>query len=299
MFTGLSAFPLTPFNNEDIDTRAFAGLVERLVALGVDSMGILGSTGSYAYLEKAERKRVLRQALANAGGVPVIAGIGALRTRDVVELAKDAEYAGAAGLLLAPVSYHPLKEHEVYALFESVCNAVRTPICVYDNPVATHFRFSDELHGRIAALPNIASIKMPRLSDDPAEAVARVSTLRAHIPKHVTLGISGDAAAVHGLAAGCDGWYSVIGGLFPEVALRITRAALGGEIATAKALSAGLAPLWALYDRFGGIRVMACAAALMGLSGPGNLPRPLLGLEADDQALVADVLARLGLRLQP
>ncbi|MBA0280841.1 dihydrodipicolinate synthase family protein [Stenotrophomonas maltophilia] len=296
MFKGLSAFPLTPFNNQDIDTRAFAGLVERLAASGVDSMGILGSTGSYAYLERAERKRVLRQALAHADGVPVIAGIGALRTRDVVELAKDAEDAGAAGLLLAPVSYHPLKEHEVYALFESVCTAVRTPICVYDNPVATHFRFSDELHGRIAALPNIASIKMPRLSDDPAEAAARVSTLRSHVPKHVTLGISGDAAAVHGLAAGCDGWYSVIGGLFPEVALRITHAALGGKIATAHALSARLAPLWALYDLYGGIRVMACAAALMGLCAKDCLPRPLLELEGNDQALVAEVLERLGLR---
>ncbi|HIE1099697.1 MULTISPECIES: dihydrodipicolinate synthase family protein [Stenotrophomonas] len=296
MFRGLSAFPLTPLHNEEIDTRAFAALVERLAGSGVDSMGILGSTGSYAYLEKHERKRILRQALAHAGGVPIIVGIGALRTLDVLELARDAEEAGAAGLLLAPVSYQLLQEHEVYTLFESVCATVRTPICVYDNPGTTRFRFTDELHGRIAALPNIASIKIPRLSDDPAEAVARVSALRARLPARVSLGISGDAAAVHGLAAGCDGWYSVIGGLFPEVALQITRAALGGEIATAQALSRKLAPLWALYDRFGGIRVMACAAALMGLCGDECLPRPLLGLRGDDEALVADELERLGLR---
>jgi 4-hydroxy-tetrahydrodipicolinate synthase len=296
MFRGLSAFPLTPLINEEIDTRAFASLVERLAGSGVDSMGILGSTGSYAYLEKHERKRILRQALAHAGGVPIIAGIGALRTRDVLELARDAEEAGAAGLLLAPVSYQLLQEHEVYTLFESVCATVRTPICVYDNPGTTRFRFTDELHGRIAALPNIASIKIPRLSDDPVEAVARVSALRARLPAHVSLGISGDAAAVHGLAAGCDGWYSVIGGLFPEVALQITRAALGGEMAMAQALSATLAPLWTLYDRFGGIRVMACAAALMGLCSGDSLPRPLLGLRGDDEALVADVLEKLGLR---
>lgn len=296
MFKGLSAFPLTPLSESGIDLRAFAGLVERLAGSGVDSMGILGSTGSYAYLEKHERKRVLREALAHAGDVPVIAGIGALRTRDVLELARDAEDAGAHGLLLAPVSYQLLKEHEVYTLFESVCAAVRTPICVYDNPVATRFRFTNELHGRIAALPNIASIKIPRLSDDPAEAAARVSALRACIPAHVTLGISGDAAAVHGLAAGCDGWYSVMGGLFPEVALQITRAALGGKMAAAQALSQRLAPLWALYDRFGGIRVMACAAALLGLCGEDSLPLPLQGLRGNDRALVADALETLGLR---
>lgn len=295
MIHGLSAFPLTPMTESSIDLHAFTGLVERLAAAGVDSMGVLGSTGSYAYLEKAERMRVLREALAHAGAVPVIVGIGALRTRDVLALAKDAEDAGAAGLLLAPVSYQPLKEHEVYTLFESVCTAVRTPICVYDNPGTTHFRFSDELHGRIAALPNIASIKIPRLSDDPAEAAARVAALRARLPAHVTLGISGDAAAVRGLAAGCDGWYSVTGGLFPEVVQQITGAAGNGDMATAQALSARLAPLWALYDRFGGIRVMACAAALMGLCAEDCLPRPLLGLHGEERAHVAQVLRGLEL----
>lgn len=110
MLKGISAFPLTPLSEAGIDFRAFARLVERLADSGVESMGVLGSTGSYAYLEKHERKRVLREALAHAGGVPVIVGIGALRTRDVLELALDAEDAGAAGLLLAPVSYQPLKD---------------------------------------------------------------------------------------------------------------------------------------------------------------------------------------------
>ncbi|HEL7748882.1 TPA: dihydrodipicolinate synthase family protein [Stenotrophomonas maltophilia] len=295
MFKGLSAFPLTPLSEAGIDFRAFAGLVERLADSDVDSMGVLGSTGSYAYLEKHERKRALREALAHAGGVSVIAGIGALRTRDVLELALDAEDAGAAGLLLAPVSYQPLKDHEVHGLFETVCAAVRTPICVYDNPGTTHFRFTDALHGRIAALPNIASIKIPRLADDPAEAATRVAALRARVPAHVTLGVSGDASAVSGLLAGCDGWYSVTAGLFPEVALQIMRAVGSGDEEGAIALSARLAPLWSLYDRFGGIRVMACAAALLGLCGEDCLPLPLQGLRGGEREEVTAVLG--GLRL--
>ncbi|MHC1653597.1 dihydrodipicolinate synthase family protein [Stenotrophomonas maltophilia] len=65
-------------------------------------MGIPGSTGSHAHLEKHERKRVLREALAHTGGVPIIAGIGALRTRDALELTLDAEDAGARGCCLHP-----------------------------------------------------------------------------------------------------------------------------------------------------------------------------------------------------
>lgn len=48
MFSGLSAFPLTPMNEDGIDTVAYAGLVQRLAAAGVDPIGGLGSTGSYA-----------------------------------------------------------------------------------------------------------------------------------------------------------------------------------------------------------------------------------------------------------
>lgn len=221
--------------------------------------------------------------------------IGALRTRDVLALALDAEDAGAAGLLLAPVSYQPLKDHEVQALFETVCAAVRTPICVYDNPGTTHFRFTDALHGRIAALPNIASIKIPRLADDPVEVAARVAPLRPCVPAHVTLGVSGDASAVRGLLAGCDGWYSVTAGLFPEVALQIVRAEGNSDAEGAIALSARLAPLWSLYDRFGGIRVMACAAALLGLCGENCLPLPLQGLRGGEREEVATVLGGLGL----
>ncbi|WP_312915730.1 dihydrodipicolinate synthase family protein [Stenotrophomonas sp.] len=296
MFSGLSAFPLTPFKDEHVDIAAFRVLVDRLVAGGVDSLGILGSTGSYAYLDKAERKAILREAVDCSGGVPVIAGVGALRTRDVLELALDAEQAGAAGLLLAPVSYQPLHDDEVFSMYEAVCSAVSTPICVYDNPGTTHFKFSDALHGRIATLPNIASIKIPGVPATQAEADARVASLRAKVPPHVTIGISGDSVAARSLNAGCEVWYSVIGGLFPEVALQITRMSLAGRAQDAQEYSDRLQPLWALFDKHGGsIRVVATAAALLGLCSDANLPRPLQTLAGNDRAELASVLASTGL----
>lgn len=99
MLTGLSAFPLTPMDEQGIDEAAFIRLVERLAGAGVDSLGVLGSTGNYAYLTPSERRRIARLAVAHAGNVPVIIGISALRTRDVLELADDAQEAGASALL--------------------------------------------------------------------------------------------------------------------------------------------------------------------------------------------------------
>ena len=254
VFSGLSAFPLTPLNEAGIDEAAFVRLIERLKAVGVDSICALGSTGSYAYLTRQERRRVAQLAVQHAGAVPVIVGIGALRTRDVLELAQDAQKVGARGVLLAPVSYQKLSDDEVFGLFDAVTRSLSVPLCVYDNPATTHFEFSDELHGRIAQLPKVASIKIPGVPPDPGEARARVERLRALIPRHVTIGVSGDAFAATGLNAGCEAWYSVIAGLFPQVALAITRQAQAGNAQEATRLSERLAPLWALFS----IRQPAC-----------------------------------------
>ena len=89
----------------------------------------------------------------------------------------------------------------------------------------------------------------------------------------MAIGVSGDQFAAGALNAGADVWFSVIGGLFPDVALAIVR--------EREAASARLEPLWALFRRHGGMRVVATAAALLGLAGERNLPRPLRTLDGE------------------
>ena len=296
MFSGLSAFPLTPMNEDGVDEAAFAALVRRLAAARVDSIGALGSTGNYAYLDRGERARVARLAVECAGGVPVIVGISALRTRDVMALAEDAQRAGASGVLLAPMSYQKLSADEVFGLYAAVAPALSVPLCVYDNPGTTRFEFSDALHGRIAELPNVASIKIPGVPAASDAARARVERLRSLIPAYVTIGVSGDASAATGLSAGCDAWYSVIGGLFPHAALAITRAVQAGEAGKAAQLSQRLQPLWDLFGKYGGsLRVMATAAEILGLATSPGLPLPLKALDEADRACLASLMDELAL----
>lgn len=300
MFTGLSAFPLTPLRDDEVDVDAFIGLIRRLAAASVDSVTVLGSTGSYAYLSRAERARVAHLAVEHAGHVPVFVGVGALRTSDVLKNIDDAEAAGADAALLAPMTYQPLTDDDVFHLFRTVTEHSRLPVIVYDNPGTTHFEFSTELYGRIAQLEGIASIKIPALPADPARARARardqLATIRAAIPARVSIGISGDPAAAAGLNAGCQAWYSVIGGTLPEPALRITRAALAGKAQEADAESDRLAPLWDLFTEFGGsLRVVAAIAEHLGLAPRNSLPLPIQGLSSQDRERVAVVVDELGL----
>lgn len=296
MFTGLSAFPITPLAHDAVDEASFIRLVERLSEAKVDSITALGSTGSYAYLSTDERTRVAHLAVENAGETPVFIGIGALRTSHVLTNAENAERAGASALLLAPMTYQPLTEDDAFELFRTVTAHSSLPVVVYDNPGTTHFTFTTELYGRIAELPGIASIKIPGLPADPQQARARVEEIRAVVPKHVTIGVSGDAHAAPGLVAGCDAWYSVIGGTLPAPAMRITRAALEGRSPDALAESERLAPLWQSFAEFGGsIRVVAAIAEQLGLASQSSLPLPLRGLTEKQRAHVGRIIDELGL----
>jgi 4-hydroxy-tetrahydrodipicolinate synthase len=296
MFSGLSAFPLTPVNATGIDEKSFLSLLARLTTAKVDSLGVLGSTGSYAYFTREQRKRVATLAVQHADGIPVMVSIGATSTDEVLRLAEDAQHAGVSALLLPAVSYQKLTEEEVFGFYAEVARNVSLPICVYDNPGTTHTEFSNDLYARIAALPNIASIKIPGVPADMYSAAQRVSALRAQLPAEISIGVSGDASAGNGLMAGCDVWYSVCGGLFPSTALALTRAAQAGDFAAVVEQSQRLEPLWTLFRQHGGsIRVIAAAAALLGLAEENNLPRPLRALSSEHQREVLQVMRSLEL----
>ena len=105
LFTGLSAFPLTPFRGGDIDEPSFTFFVEKLARSQVDSIAVLGSTGSYMYLSAEQRARAVVLAAESAREKPLIVGVSDMSTCQVLSHVKVAEDIGASGLLLAPVSY--------------------------------------------------------------------------------------------------------------------------------------------------------------------------------------------------
>lgn len=293
-FRGLSAFPITPMGDGGVDERAYDRLVRRLAAAGVDGIGALGSTGLYPYLTREERRRAATVAVRAAGDVPVLVGVGALRTDDVLRHAHDAGEAGAAGLLLAPVSYQRLRDDEVLDLYATVTREVPVPLCVYDNPGTTGFAFGDELLGRVAALPGVVAVKVP--GPQPQDAPQRIAAVRSLLPPHVTLGVSGDELAAAGLNASADGFFSVVGGILPEHALRIVRAAQRGDHGGALAASEALRPVWRLMRAWGSLRVVATAAELLDLAAAPTLPLPLRGLPPEPREQLGRVLAVLGAR---
>ena len=294
LFRGLVAFPITPADEQGrVDTDAVRRLLRRLVEVRVPSIGLLGSTGTYAYLDRAERRRAIEAAVDEvAGRVPLLVGIGALRTDEAVRLGEDARDAGAAGLLLAPVSYTPLTEDEVFEHFATVARAVRVPLCVYDNPGTTHFSFSPALVGRLSRVDHIDALKTAA----PVAALVpgNLAALRNATAPGFSVGYAVDWHAAAALRAGGDAWYSVAGGLFPAACLSIADAIANGDAALATTLDARLQPLWDLFRQFSSLRVMYACANHLGLCR-AQPPRPILPLPEGVQRQVASVLAGLDL----
>jgi len=294
IFTGLSAFPITPADEHGhVDTDALRRLLKRLTDAKVNSVGLLGSTGSYPYLTRLERRRAIEAAVDEIGGkTPILVGIGALRTDEAVQFGQDAKAAGADAVLLAPVSYTPLTEAEVFEHFETVAKAVDLPLCVYNNPGTTHFTFSPDLITRLSHVPNITAVKNP--APDASAVPGSLRELRAKASQGFSLGYSVDANATEAMLAGGDAWYSVVGGLFPGPCMQILSAVRAADPSEARRLNARLKPLWDLFTEFSSLRVMYAAVNLLGICR-ASPPRPVLPLPEAAQRRIGHTLEALKL----
>ncbi|WP_083594375.1 dihydrodipicolinate synthase family protein [Aurantimonas sp. 22II-16-19i] len=292
LFHGLSAFPLTPTDTAGtVHGATLCRFLDRIIAAKADSIGLLGSTGGYAYLSREQRQEAVRVAVDHVGGrVPVIVGVGSLRTDAAVALAQDAKAAGADGLLLAPMSYTPLTDEEVHQHFAAVAEAGELPLCIYNNPGTTRFTFTEDLIARLAKLPHVAAVKMPLAANGAyAGELARLRTLT---PEGFAIGYSGDWGAADALLAGCDTWYSVIAGFLPAPALALTRAAQAGHAAEVRRIDGAFSPLWELFKAHGSFRVMFMIAEVLELTTI-QPPRPILPLPKTERRAVEAALKTL------
>src|SRR5918996_657056 len=144
-FHGVLPALVTPFTEDGdaIDTRSLAAIVDRLIDAGVAGLVPGGSTGEFTALTHAERRELLEATVEAAGGrVPVVAGTGALTTRETVELSVHAQRAGAAAVMIVPPFYDALSWRELRAHYATVADAISVPIMYYNLPSASGVKLS-------------------------------------------------------------------------------------------------------------------------------------------------------------
>lgn len=134
---GIVPILLTPFDSEGaIDFVSLAREIEETLDAGVHGIGV--AIGSEIFKLNRDEKRLLLSAVVDkvAGRVPVIMNTSAPGTALAVELAKDAEDAGADRLMIWPPDFFPMDAEAVTNHIGAIASATSLPIILQDVPQA-------------------------------------------------------------------------------------------------------------------------------------------------------------------
>jgi N-acetylneuraminate lyase len=163
--SGLVAATYTPFKpDRSLDLAAVCPLVERLIADGVDSLYVCGSTGEGVSLSTPERKRVTEAFIAAAAGrLPMVVHVGHNSLAESCDLAAHAQAVGADAISAMPPSY--FRPGSIAMLVECCAKiaaaAPALPFYYYHIPTMTGVSLAIPEFLRQAAerIPNLAGIK--------------------------------------------------------------------------------------------------------------------------------------------
>jgi 4-hydroxy-tetrahydrodipicolinate synthase len=127
---------LTPLaDDETVDTRSLASLLEYLIGEGVHGLWICGTTGEFAGLDGEQRAIAVRTAVETTRGrVPIVANVGDASTSLAIAHARAAAAAGADALALTPPYYYSNNQVELLEHFRALRRAVDLPLLVYNIP---------------------------------------------------------------------------------------------------------------------------------------------------------------------
>ncbi|MFD8014968.1 4-hydroxy-tetrahydrodipicolinate synthase [Streptomyces sp. NPDC058955] len=152
---------VTPFTDAGaLDLDAAGKLAARLVGEGCDGLVLNGTTGESPTTTDAEKAALVRAVREAVGPAPaLVAGVGTADTRHTVELARQAEAAGADGLLVVTPYYSRPPQDAVAAHFLKVADSTGLPVTVYDIPGRTGTRVEPDTMRRLAAHPRITAVK--------------------------------------------------------------------------------------------------------------------------------------------
>jgi 4-hydroxy-tetrahydrodipicolinate synthase len=272
---GVYAAITTPFTEKlGVDLPVLRRQVSWLVDEGCNGLVPLGSLGEASTLNADEKAIILDTILDEVGGrVPIVAGIAGLSTQEACTLAKVAEKAGCAGLMVLPPYVYRGDDREMEYHFEAVIGATALPCMLYNNPIAYG---TDTLPERVEYLvrrhPNLVAIK------ESSTDVRRVTALKRLLGERLAIFCGVDDLIVEALEAGAIGWIAGLVDALPAESVRLYEHAIRGERKEAMELYDWFLPLLRLDTVPKFIQLIKLVQAEIGI-GSARVRPPRLELE--------------------
>lgn len=206
---------------------------------GLKGVAVNMDTGEGPQLLPHERRHILDIWVAeSAGRVPVLAGIGAPNTQAAVELARDAQDAGADGLVVFPHPAfvgEPLPPEVPYEYHKAIADAVPLPMVIFQlQPALAGVLFSRETLLKLISIPSVVAIKEASF-----DAVRFVDTVRIvqEAPRRIQVLTGNDNFILESFLLGSDGALIGFGTLAVAEQIEMIRLCKEGRIDEARRIS--------------------------------------------------------------
>ncbi|MFE9428849.1 4-hydroxy-tetrahydrodipicolinate synthase [Kitasatospora sp. NPDC006697] len=279
--------PFTPDGGLDLDGAQ--RLASHLVDLGNDGLVLNGTTGESPTTSDAEKAQLVRAVVEAVGDrAHVVAGVGTNDTAHSVELARQAEAAGANGLLVVTPYYSKPPQEGLYRHNVAVADATELPVILYDIPGRAGVALSHETLVRLGEHPRIVANK---------DAKGDLGAASWAIARSGLAWYSGDDILnLPLLSVGAVGVVSVVGHLVADRLRELIDAYGAGETARATAIHQSLLPVYTGTFRTQGVILTKAALNLAGRPA-GPLRLPLVDATPEEIARLKEDLAAGGVHL--
>ena len=289
MLKGSLVALITPMNQDgSINYEQLHDLIDWHIENGTDGIVAVGTTGESATLPVEEHLAVIEATVKHVNKrIPVIAGTGANNTVEAIALSKAAEQAGADYTLSVVPYYNKPSQEGIYQHFKAIAEATSIPMIIYNVPGRTVVSMSNDTILRLAEIPNIVGVK------EASGNIGNNIELINSVPEGFAVFSGDDPTGLPFMLCGGHGVVTVAANVAPKLFADMCRAALEGDIATARRLNEQLIPIY---------NTMFCepspAAPEWGLSLLGkcepHVRLPLVALTEAGQAKVRAALEKSG-----
>ena len=283
-FHGVFPYLVSPIDGRgQILTDVLGKLASDLIKAGVHGLTPLGSTGEFAYLNRAQREAVVRATIEAADKrVPVIAGVASTATAEAVEQAKAFQELGAAGILAILEAYFPLKDAQIESYFRAIADAVDIPVVLYTNPQFQHSDLSLDVIARLSEHPRIRYIK------DASTNTGRLLSIINRAPRMKVFSASAHIPAAVMLIGGV-GWMAGPACIVPRQSVRLYDLCRAGKWPEAMKLQRDL---WRINEAFARFNLAACIKAGLQIQGyaVGDPVPPQAALAPAERDVVEHIL---------
>ncbi len=293
IFTGAGVALITPMHEDgSINYDEMERIVNDQISNGTDAIIVCGTTGEASTMTHEEHIETIKACVdMTKKRIPVIAGSGSNCTATAVYLSKEAQKAGADGLLVVSPYYNKATQNGLKKHFTEVAKNVDIPIILYNIQGRTGVNIQPQTIVDLAKeVDNIVAVK--EASGD----LSQIATLLSLAQGDIDVYSGNDDQIVPIVALGGKGVISVLSHVAPKDTHDMVAKLMAGDVAGSRELQLKYLPLiHALFSEVNPIPVKA-AMNMMGYH-TGSLRMPLTEMEDAHKQVLRQAMIDAGIKV--